>query len=124
MDKSRSARGQMNIMGDNCVERYLYNIPESSCMILVPGVSLLVTGGVLTGISCGQGHCGEDLSFTDFILLGLGAFITIAGIILTLVLLIRNRPRSNKNKNGVQQSGANLLSVKRISSASGQHQVC
>lgn len=93
-DKARLLRPRDRpINGRNWLELCLFNIPEMSCMILIPGVSLLITGCVLTGVTCMQSSCDDNLSYTNILILALGLSFTIAGVTLTIILFLRINPR-------------------------------
>ena len=105
-DPSKPKYTEPVIPARSCCGLCLYNIPSGTLLSLLPGLVLLLVGGVSVAI----GHVDEnwtgDPEFIQagFIMLGLGAFLTVGSFIYCAFSWSQNKPEKKQPKVKVSQN--------------------
>jgi hypothetical protein len=102
-DPSKPKYTEPHIPARSCCGLCLYNIPSGTMMSLLPGIVLLIVGSVSVLI----GHVDEnwtgDPEFikAGFIMLALGALLTIGSTIYCAISWSANKPKKSPSKQSV-----------------------
>lgn len=80
------------ISSPSCCGRCLYNIPQGTLVILMPGTVILLIGSFMTSLTKADSSYDDDLAYVSWLFLALGAVTTTVGIVFWSVLWTRNKP--------------------------------